>query len=94
MNSVNLLPIDIQENTFETENNVAFDPSKPDIYCPEKEIVTEAVVKMLKKVTDLSVSNLINIADGLLSRKLADGDVESVGKKKQRLPNNKYKISH
>ena len=94
MNSVNLLPIDIQENTFETENNVAFDPSKPDIYCPEKEIVTEAVVKMLKKVTDLSVSNLINIADALLSRKLADGDVESVGKKKQWLPNNKYKISH
>ena len=49
---VNLSPIDIPENTFETNDNVAFDPSKLNIYCPEKEIMTEAVVKMLKKITD------------------------------------------
>ena len=34
MNSVNLSPIDLIESTFETENNVAFDPSKHGIYCP------------------------------------------------------------
>ena len=35
MNSVNLSPIIIPEKTFETEDNVLFDPSKLDIYCPE-----------------------------------------------------------
>ena len=49
MNSVSLSPIDIPESTFKTEKNVAFDPSKLNIYCPEKEIMTTAVVKMLKK---------------------------------------------
>ena len=41
--------IDIPGNTFNTENNVGFDASKLDIYCPENEM-TEAIVKMLKKL--------------------------------------------
>ena len=36
LGSINLSPIDVPENTFETENNVAFDPSKLDINCQEK----------------------------------------------------------
>ena len=92
MNSVSLSPIDIPESTFKTEKNVAFDPSKLNIYCPEKEIMTTAVVKMLKKIIDLSNSNLFNNADGLLSRKSTDVEVEWVGRNKQRLPFNKYKM--
>ena len=90
MGSVNLSPIDINESSFEAENNVSFDPSKPDIYCPEKQVMTEAVVKMLRKITDLSNSNLTRNANGLLSKKLPDVDVEWVGKLKKRLPDNKY----
>ena len=90
MGSVNLSPIDISESSFETENNASFDPSKLDIYCPEKQVMTEAVVKMLRNITDLSNSNLIRNANGLLSKKLPDVDVEWVGKLKKRLPDNKY----
>ena len=36
MSSVNLLPTDVPEKTFETEHNILFDPSKVDIYYPEK----------------------------------------------------------
>ena len=49
MNSADLSPIDIPKKVFETEDNVTFDPSKLDMYCPEKKIMREAVVKMLKK---------------------------------------------
>ena len=72
LSSVNLLPIDIGENSFETEDTISFDtskldnlclaenffetenplsfePSKLDKVCPEKKVMTEAVVKMLKK---------------------------------------------
>ena len=48
MGSVNSLPIEIVESSFETEENVSFDPSKLDNFCPEKKI-TVAIVKMLKK---------------------------------------------
>ena len=94
MGSVNLSPIDINENSFETENNISFDPSKLDIYCPEKQVMSEAVVKMLKKITDLSNSNLLRNANSLLSKILPDVNVEWVGKMKKRLPDNKYKISY
>ena len=94
MGSVNLSSIDLLENTFETENNVVFDPSKLDINCPGKEVITQAVVRMLQKTTDLSNSNFIKNADALLSRKSTNVDVEWVGQLKQRLPPNKYKMSY
>ena len=49
LGSVNLSPIDIPENSFETESNISFNPSKLDIDCQEKKIMFMAVVKMLKK---------------------------------------------
>ena len=36
INSVNLSSIGIPEKPFETKDNALFDPSKLDIYCPEK----------------------------------------------------------
>ena len=92
MESVNLSPIHIPENSFGTENNINLNPSKLNIYCPEKLVMSEAIVKMLKKITDLSNSNLIRNANGLLSKKLSDIDVEWVGKLKKRLLDNKNKM--
>ena len=46
MGSVNLLPINIPEDTFEIDG-IPFDPSKPDYDNPDKEKMTQAVVKML-----------------------------------------------
>ena len=76
MGSINLTPIDIPENIFEVEDNVQFDPSKLDYECKEKEKNTKAVVKMLKKVINISNSNLIKNADDLLSTQSVDKKVD------------------
>ena len=94
LGSVNISPIDVPENTFETENNVALDPSKLDMNCPEKEVMTQAVVRILQKITDFPNSNLIQNADGLVSRKSTNVDVEWFEQLKQRLSPNKYKTSY
>ena len=94
MGSVNLTSIDIPENTFEVEDNVQFHPSKLDYECLEKEKITKAVVKMLKKTIDISNSNLIKNADGLLSTRSADQEVEWAGKDKKTLPENGYRMSY
>ena len=47
MESVNLSSIDIPEKKFKFQEGTIFDTSKLDIECPEKELITEAVVKML-----------------------------------------------
>ena len=46
MGSVNLLPIDIPEETFEVDG-IPFNPSKLDCDNPDKGKMTQAVVKML-----------------------------------------------
>lgn len=56
--------------------------------------MTEAIVKMLKKMADISNSSLNKNADGLLSRKLAEMKVEWIGKSKTRLLSIKYKVSY
>ena len=73
---------------------MAFDPSKLDINCPEKEVMTQAVVRMLQKIKYLSISKLIKNSDALLSRKSTIVNVEWVGQLKQSLPPNKYKMSY
>ena len=54
MNSVNLIPIDISEKTFEIEDGVAFDSSKLDISWNEKKLMANAFLKMLKIIADIS----------------------------------------
>ena len=94
MGSMNLTPIDISENTFEVEDKVQFDPSKLDYECKEKEKITQAVVKMLKKFIDISNSNLIKNVNSLLSTQNVDEEVEWIGKGKKRLAENRYKMSY
>ena len=92
--SINLLPIDIPEKTFEVEDNVQFDPSKLDYDCPEREKITKAVVKMLKKIMQISNSNLVENVDGRLSKRNVDEEVEWIGDDKKRLPEGRYKMSY
>lgn len=89
---VNLSPIDIKESVFET-NGLPFNPPKLDIVCGEKKVVTEAVVKMFKKIADISNSSIVNNTDGLLSKISDDINVAWVGKSKSRLPSDKYIVS-
>ena len=85
MGSVNLLPIDISEDSFEVENEVAFNPSKLDYENPDKEKLSEAIVKMLRRVVELSNANLIKNADGLLAKMYTDDDIEWMGKEKKEI---------
>ena len=94
MGSVNLLPIDISEDSFEVEGSIQFDPSKLDYENPEKEKMSEAVVKMLRKVKELSNTNLVKNADRILAKMSVDDNIEWVGKEKKRLPDNRYKMSY
>ena len=94
MGSVNLLPIDIAEDNFEIEGNVSFDSPKLDYENPDKEKISEAVVKMLKRIIELSNANLKKNADGLLAKMPVDENIEWVGKDRKQLPDNHYKMSY
>ena len=63
------MSVDISKKTFEVEGGVQFDPSKLDYDNPDREKMREALLKMLKKVIELSNANLIKNADGLLAKK-------------------------
>ena len=56
--------------------------------------MSRAVVKMLKKISDLFNATLIKNANGLFFKKMNNSEVEWVGKTKQRLPQNKCKMSY
>ena len=62
------MPRDVPVSPFETEESVVFDTSKLDFARQDKEIMTGAVVKILKKIADMSNANLAKNADGLFSK--------------------------
>lgn len=64
--SVNLSLIDIPESSFETKENVGFDLSKLDFSGQEKEIMTKAVAKMLKKLAFIFSGNLVRESLGAI----------------------------
>ena len=92
--SVNLVPIDISEDTFEVENGVEFDPYKLDYENSEKGAIKDSILKVLKKMVDLSNSNLLKNADGLLATKPMDQDVLWVGDTEKRVQENRFALSY
>ena len=73
---VNISTVNISEATFETKENVSFDTSKLGFSCQEKEIMNDAVAKTLNKIIDMSNANLAKNADGLISKKNVEVNVE------------------
>ena len=49
MGPVNLIQIDISEDSFEVEGRIGFDPSKLDFENPERDKMRQAVLKVVKK---------------------------------------------
>ena len=78
MCSFNLLPIDISKDTFEVDG-VPFDPFKLDYDNPDKEKMSQTIVKMLKKVVHLFNANLVTSINGLL----VDQGIACVSKEKK-----------
>ena len=87
MGSVNFVPKDIQEDNFEIEGG-KFHPSKLDFDNPEKHKMREAVLKVLRKVIDLSNSNLVKNSNRLLVTRPINKNIEWVGESGQRVPEN------
>ena len=81
-------------NQLNSWSETPFDPSKLDTYGIEKNTMNDAGIKCLKNMNDVSNSNIVRNADGLLSRKEFDVPVAWVGEHKQRLPPQKFKVSY
>ena len=79
MGSVSLVPIDISEDKFEVDNGAEFDPYKLDYENSGKDAMKDSILKVLKKMVDLSNSNHLKNADGLLAKKPMDQDLQWVG---------------
>ena len=94
LNNVSICPIDITQQQLNGWAEAWFDPSKLDTYGLEKNTMTDAVIKCLKHMNDISNSNIIHNADGLLSRSEVDAPAAWVGEHKQRLPLQKFKVSY
>ena len=89
MNSVNLMPIDIDPSEFGKD----FDPSTLDFKNKDREKNRESLLKVLRKIADLSNSSLQKNADGLLATKPhRNQDILWVGGK--RVPEDQFALSH
>ena len=66
------------------------------MFCSVEKVMTKAVVEMLEKKADLSNSNPIRSANGLLSKKRTsdNNSIGWIGRTKNRLSDNKFKISY
>ena len=89
-----LSSIDITEDKFEVEGEIPFNPSKLNYENPDNEKMRQPVLKVLKKVVDLSNANIIKNADRLLSKRSVENDIEWMEEISKRVPENRYKLSY
>ena len=71
-----------------------FNPSKLDFDNPDTQKTRGSVLRVLKKVADLSNSILQKNADGLLAGKPHSKDILWVGDSGKRVPENKFALSY
>ena len=71
-----------------------FDPLKLDLFGHEKKTMSDTVYKCLEHINNISNSNLIRNADGLVSRRKVDVPVDWVGGNKVRSTPAKFKVSY
>ena len=88
-----MVPTDINQNKFEAEGG-NFDPSKLDYDNPDRNKTKESPLRVLKKVVDLSNSNLQKNADELLATKPHNKDILWVGDSGKCVPENKIALSY
>ena len=69
MNNVSISTIDITQSQLDDWAGTKFDPSKFDLFGLEKNTMSDAVVKCLRHMNDISNSNIVHNAGGLLSRR-------------------------
>ena len=63
MNNVSISPIDISQEQLNNWSGSNFDPSKLGLFGLEKNTMSDAAVKCLKNMNDISNSNIVRNAD-------------------------------
>ena len=79
LNNVSIFPVHITQSQLNAWAGTDFDPSKPDLFGIEKNTMADAVVKFLKHINEISNSNLVRNADGFLSRRKVEVQIEWLG---------------
>ena len=94
LNNVSISPIDITQSQLNDWARTKFDPSKLNLFGLEINTMTDAVVKCLKHMNDVSNSNIIRNADDFLSRKEVEVPVDCIGENKKHVQPQKFKVSY
>ena len=94
LNNVSISPIDITQSQLNDWARTKFDPSKLNLFGLEINTMTDAVVKCLKHMNDVSNSNIIRNADDFLSRKEVEVPVDCIGEIKKHIQPQKFKVSY
>ena len=72
----------------------SFDPSKLDLYGPDKKLMTNVAEECLRHINGVSNSDIVRSADVLLSRREVNVSVDWVGEKGKRLVLEQFKVSY
>ena len=91
MNSVNLIPFDINQKEFEVDGG-DFDPLRLDFDNRDRQKTRESILRVLKKVVDLSNSNFQKNADDMLATKPYNKNILWVGDSEKCVPENKFAL--
>ena len=91
MNSVNLIPFDINKKEFEVDGG-DFDPLRLEFDNPDRQKTRESILRVLKKVVDLSNSNFQKNADDMLATKPYNKNILWVGDSEKCVPENKFAL--
>ena len=67
LNNVSISPTDVSQQQLNMWAGTSFDPSKLDLYGPDEKLITNVVEECLRHINDVSNSNTVCNADGLLS---------------------------
>ena len=94
LNNVSIFLFDITQSQLNARAGTNFYPSKLGLLGLEKNTMADAVVKCLKHINEISNSTLICNAESLLSQREIEVPIDWVGENRNRIPLQKFKVSH
>ena len=94
MNNISISPIDVSQGQPNNSAGVEFNPSKLDLFGSDKALMSATVVKCLRHINDISNSNVVRNADGLLCRKEVEVPVDWIGESEKPVTLNQFKVAY
>ena len=92
--NVSISPTDVSQEHLNNWAGVEFNPSKLDLFANDKALMSAAVAKCLRYIKNISISNVVRNADGLLSRKEVKVPVDWIGESKKRITPGHFKVAY